>query len=295
MGADNTSMTVITYGQARRQGIPRSQLPGPLYKRLFQGVYTTLPSPDLAEWVRGARLFLPEDAVLSGLTALRWHGLVLGEDLPLCFVTAQRAPTTRRGVDVRNRTVLPPGPVASVFDAYAEFIREATFADSVAVGDALLRKKMLSPEQVQELMGVEHPAVRNAAKAVRKDAHSLKETLIRLALVNAGLPEPRLQVTLGDGAGVIGDVDLYYERYGVVIEYEGDQHRSSKPQWNKDLKKYERLSAAHFHLIRVTAEDLHDPKGLIDRIHSALRSRGYRGRRPRFPARFLELFEHSVL
>lgn len=288
-------MAVITYGQARKQGIPRSQLPGPVYKRLYQGGYTTMSSPDLAEWVRGARLFLPTDAVLSGMSALRTHGLVLGEDLPLTFVTTHPAPTRRRGLDVRTRTVLPPGPVAPAFDAYIEFVLDATFADAVAVGDALLRKKLLTAKQVEELLVIEHPAVRAAAKAVREGAHSVRETKVRLALVIAGLPEPRLQVPLGDGQGVIGDVDLYYEKYGVVVEYEGDQHRTDKLQWNKDLQKYERLSAANFHVIRVTAQDLHEPKALVERIHNALRSRGYRGRRPRFTARFVDLFEHSVL
>lgn len=288
-------MAVITYGQARQQGIPRSQLPGPVYKRLFQGIYTTMASPDLKEWVKGARLFLPEDAVLSGLSALRSHGLALGADLPLTFVTQQRAPTRRRGVDVRTRAVLPPGPIAPVFDAYVEFALEATLCDAVAVGDALLRKKLMTPKQVEELLTVEHPAVRASAKAMRVGAHSVRETKVRLAIVTAGLPEPRLQVSLGDGQGVIGDVDLYFEKYGVVVEYEGDQHRTSKSQWQKDLDKYERLSAARFHVIRVTAQDLHDPQALITRIHDALRSRGYRGRRPRFPARFHDLFEHSVL
>lgn len=288
-------MTVITYGEAISQGIPRSQLPGPKYKRLFQGIYTTMASPDLKEWVKGARRFLPEDAVLSGLTALRARGLKLGEDLPLTFVTKQRAPTERRGVDVRHRRELPPGPIAPVMDAYIEFVREATFADAVAVGDALLRRGMLTAKQVEGLLAIEHPAVRSAAKAVRVGAHSVRETLLRLAITTAGLPEPHLQETLGDGAGIIGDVDLYFKKFGIVVEYEGNHHRISKAQWNADLAKYERPSKAKFHLIRVTAEDMHDPIALINRIHEGLRSRGYRGRRPRFTARFLDLFEHSVL
>lgn len=288
-------MSVITYGRAIEAGIPRSQLPGPKYKRLFQGVYTTSSTPDLSEWVKGAREFLPADAVLSGLSALQVHGLKLGETLPLTFVTRQNAPTTRRGVDARSRSHLPPGPTAPALDAYIEFIRESTFADAVAVGDALLRKKMLTLKHVEGLLTIEHPAVRRAARAVRPGAHSVRETLVRLAITTAGLPMPVLQQTLGDGTGVIGDVDLYFHKFGVAVEYEGDHHRISKAQWNVDLSKYERLSAAGFHVVRVTATDLHEPIALINRIHQALRSRGYRGRRPRFTARFLDLFEHSVL
>lgn len=291
-----TGMAVITFGGALQRGVERCELSGPGYRRLFHGVYATASEPDtLQTWVRAARLFLPEDAVLTGLSALQWHGLGLGRRHPLTFVTTRRGHTGRRGVDVRCRGVLPDGPVATVSEAFVEFGRESTFADAVAVGDALLDLGLLDREGWSRLDDSDHVPVRRASGAMRVGAGSPRESLLRLAVTEAGLPEPRLQARLGDERGPIGRVDLLLDEFGVVLEYEGRQHLSDSRQWTSDVTRYERLTAAGFVVIRVTAERLQDPRTLVSQIHEALRGRGYRGRRPRFTARFMSLFSGSVL
>lgn len=53
--------------------------------------------------------------------------------------------------------------------------------------------------------------------------------------MSSGLPEPSCNLTIGTNDYPIGRVDLVYERFKVIIEYEGDQHRTDKWQWNLDI------------------------------------------------------------
>jgi len=46
--------------------------------------------------------------------------------------------------------------------------------------------------------------------------------------VLAGLPVPECNLVIGDDDGPIGRVDLVYLAYKLIIEYEGDQHRTTE-------------------------------------------------------------------
>lgn len=71
-------------------------------------------------------------------------------------------------------------------------------------------------------------------------------------LVLAGLPEPRCNVAVGDAERRIAEVDLLYDPYRLVVEYEGEQHRTDGWQWSVDIERAEALAAAGYTLIRVT-------------------------------------------
>jgi very-short-patch-repair endonuclease len=73
-------------------------------------------------------------------------------------------------------------------------------------------------------------------------------------LVLAGLPVPECNLVIGDDHGPIGRVDLVYVAYRLIIEYEGDQHRTDRFQWNRDIDRQELFTRAHWTLIRVTSE-----------------------------------------
>jgi very-short-patch-repair endonuclease len=46
---------------------------------------------------------------------------------------------------------------------------------------------------------------------------------------------PECNLIIGDDRGPIGRVDLVYLAYKLIIEYEGDQHRTDRNQWNRDI------------------------------------------------------------
>jgi hypothetical protein len=97
-------------------------------------------------------------------------------------------------------------------------------------------------------------AARAAVKLVRERVDSPRETWLRLCLVLAGLPEPECNLIIGNDHGPMGRVDLVYLAFRLIIEYEGDQHRTDRNQWNHDIDRHEDFTRDHWTLIRVTSE-----------------------------------------
>lgn len=77
------------------------------------------------------------------------------------------------------------------------------------------------------------PGIRRARHVIdrtRVGADSPQETRVRLALVDAGLPEPELQVK-GDPADRWSpEADLGYRDLKIAIQYDGKHHRSKEQQ-----------------------------------------------------------------
>lgn len=69
-------------------------------------------------------------------------------------------------------------------------------------------------------------AARTAVRLVRERVDSPRETWLRLCLVLPGLPVPECNLIIGDDQGPIGRVDLVNLANKLIIEYEGDQHRT---------------------------------------------------------------------
>ncbi len=94
--------------------------------------------------------------------------------------------------------------------------------------------------------------------------------------MRAGLPEPAINVVVRDRRGRrIRLGDMVYPEYGVLVEYDGEQHRTDDDQYDKDATHLERAFASGWIVIRVRKAHLHDPSALAARVRSALRSRGW--------------------
>jgi hypothetical protein len=123
--------------------------------------------------------------------------------------------------------------------------------------------------------------LREALPLVRFGPLSRRESLVRLRLMRAGLPEPRLNFRVleceVDGRHPV--VDLAFAEYRVAIEYEGDHHRTPA-QLRRDLRRIERLHDAGRIVIRATADDVpddaHAPAAvtLANRVAARLVARG---------------------
>ena len=76
---------------------------------------------------------------------------------------------------------------------------------------------------------------------------------------------------LDDQGRFLGEVDLLYRAQRVVIEYEGDYHRTDKAKWRSDVLRYERMQDAGYRVIRITADDLKDRAAeTVQRVRMAL-------------------------
>ncbi|MBF6842431.1 DUF559 domain-containing protein, partial [Acinetobacter baumannii] len=117
------------------------------------------------------------------------------------------------------------------------------------------------------------------------------ETLLRLMLVFARLPEPKLNVDIVDGWGRhVARVDLLLRRWKVVVEYDGRHHETDPAQWKRDRERREALEALGYRVIVVAASDLAAPASVPWRVHAALVQRGYAGPSPVTSTQWLRWF-----
>lgn len=178
------------------------------------------------------------------------------------------------------------------------FVSAATTLDLVnlvAAGDWLVRLERALPSTLiraaDEATGRGCVQARRAARLVRERVDSVQETRLRLLLVLAGLPEPECNISLGTEHYCIGRVDLVYQRWRVILEYEGDQHFTDRDQWNSDIGRYEEFTGEGWTVIRVTKQRMRYRRLLVTRTYEALRASGYEGPPPTFSPEWLSLFE----
>lgn len=135
--------------------------------------------------------------------------------------------------------------------------------DMIIAGDFLVRRKrpLATIEELRAATRVGgRPGIqvaRRALKDVRQGTDSPMETITRLILVRAGLPEPMVGYTVHDGAGdFVATPDLAYVAQKVAIEYQGAVHWSSPRIIREDIARREALERAGWQVILVVAEDL---------------------------------------
>lgn len=218
-----------------------------------------------------AVLLLDPHAVGATFTAAQLYGL----PIPLRFrdrhlhVTGDDRQITRKGItrhrqrDVRMRRHLGL-PLQCPEDLFLDLAPHLDLDELVAVGDAIVGRWHGDP--LCTLVDLkEHAAGRKYLRArqklqraldlIREDVDSPKETSTRLWFLDRGLPEPEVHPpvfcpTLGRTVRP----DLGFPEARLAIEYEGDQHRSSRQQWNRDIERYEALQAAGWTVLRITAD-----------------------------------------
>lgn len=282
----------FTAGEARRAGLSSTVLQGNRFRRMFRGVWlcsdvlVTLPVR-----IQAARLILPDDAVASHTTALAIYGAESVPEAPLHFSTNTLLRRYHDGI-VLHRRMWPLHPEIAggipVVGPDRAIVDSATLLghrDLVRAGDTLVRLGHTTPEKLRQYAHDRHldgvVRARRAADQVRAGVDSVAETDVRLLIRFARLPEPEINGWIINNAGVaIARGDLVYRRHMVVVEYDGWHHERDARQRQKDHLRRERLEAAGWTVIVITAEDLKNPLGIVRRVHTALVAGGYRGPAP---------------
>ena len=101
---------------------------------------------------------------------------------------------------------------------------------------------------------------------------SPRESLLRLILVAGGLPEPEVQFAVRTAQG-IRHADLGYRDARLLIEYQGDDHRTSRKRWLEDVTRRQLFEDAGYRVIEIGAADLADEAALVARVRRALQGR----------------------
>jgi hypothetical protein len=262
--------------------ISRRQLRALGYRRLVHGVYADPSLPvDHQLRSRAVSLLMPEGAAIGGYSAAAWYGAPFaGVNHPVTVVgPADMVWAGPRGVRVHRSQ----GPVDAVPDDEGVFVTSAVrtawdvaalepLGTAVAALDAMVRTGAVSLPDLAGLAasgtmrwGVTR--VRRAVDLVDPRAESPPESRVRVALVLAGLsPVPQYEILLD---GQLTRIDLAFPEVRLAIEYEGAYHFEDD-QIVRDDERYERLRAAGWTVIRLSAADLRDLDAVVARVRAAL-------------------------
>ncbi len=287
----------FTTAMARELGLSPTVLQGARFQRLWHDAYVhrDLPlTPTIL--AAAASLVLPASAIASHLTAAELLGAQVPWSPPPHFWLPQ-AHTGREitGINL-HRFDIEPAAVGvdglRVTTGYNTFVDLATVLDLVqlvAVGDSLVHAGAAAPEQLvraAQEKGRRHiRKARAAASYVRPRVESTPESRTRMLLCLAGLPEPCVNVDALSARGTwLARPDLSYPRLRIAIEYDGRHHVEDPDQWDRDIRRVERLVREGWIVIVITHRQLaHHPLETILRVLDALHRRGH-DRAPRFPA-----------
>jgi hypothetical protein len=159
--------------------------------------------------------------------------------------------------------------------------------DLVAMGDELIRTPRPAFEArskpydtiagLREMVA-RHPNLqgvvraREALELMRIGADSAPESLLRLAMVDAGLPEPELQVLLRAGDDRSPSADIGYRHRRLAIQYDGGHHLVAE-QILSDRRRDKSFEAAGWTVLVFGKDDLADNfDGAVSKIKRALRA-----------------------
>lgn len=124
-------------------------------------------------------------------------------------------------------------------------------------------------------------SLRTALALARYGPLSRRETLLRLDLVRAGLPEPLPNHRVcAAGGELVAMVDHAYPEYRVGIEYQSDRHRNPS-EWRRDIRRLERLADEGWLIVQATSDDvsadgrMRDSARFAERVRRRLQSRGW--------------------
>lgn len=221
--------------------------------------------------LRAVSLVIPN--VAGGyLTAARLFGLPLpfrlrGSRLHLVTQDAGKR-LERQDMTLHRRRRADPRmwcdlPLCSPVEVFIDLAGYLNLEELVAAGDGIVGNwhgPPLCPLSYLRRMIVERRYLRQREKImrslslIRESVDSPQETGLRLWCIGRGLPEPVVhpQIYCSMAARVI-EPDLGLPTAKLALEYEGDHHRTSKDQWDSDIRRDEALRREGWTVLRVTS------------------------------------------
>lgn len=286
---------------AVRAGASRTQLRHERFTRPAQGLRTPRPPRPLHQATSALSLVLPQPWAWSHETAAELLGLPIrhpwnpGDRLSVIRPTPAgpvRRPQIRGhlGMESRSLTLVAGMPVVSPYATWRDLAPGLARDDAVVLGDALAAWPHTADEERLGLTSLARleaevlnrakthgaPAAQRAFALVRAGSRSPMETRARLLFIDAGLPEPELNAAVFDDGQWVAMVDFLWLAQRVIVEYQGDHHRSDRAQWMADVDRLELLRDLGWLVIPMTARHVGHTEArqmFVTRLHHELRRR----------------------
>jgi hypothetical protein len=257
------------------------------YRPLYPNVHREQGrDPSLLDRTVGAWLWSKRDGIITGVAASALHGAEwVDDDVAVELLWNCTRPPS--GIVCRNERIAEDEweivrglrvttPARTAFDV-GRYLKRG---QALARLDALMRAAPFSVEDVM-LLTKRYKGGRGVAKLkamvplVDGGAASPPETRLRLLFTDAGLPKPTTQIAICDERGrYVRTIDMGWEDFKVGAEYDGDQHRTSRTQYVKDLRAWPKLASLGWHVVRAIREDR--DADVVRQAWHAMVSRGWR-------------------
>lgn len=222
----------------------------------------------------------PTAALLWGAPLeLRWERRA---ELDVAVAAPRRAPHAA-GIAGRSLAMdpsidvvsYPRGRLTAPARTWCDLGAVLELAELVAVGDHFLHRGLCTAEALEAAVGryVSRRGLRRLRQALRLldgRAESRPESLVRVALVLAGVQGVEANVEIHHDGLFLGRVDLSIAWARVIVEYHGDYHRVERDQWRRDRARIGRLRAAGYDVIELTGDDLHDLASVVALVEAAI-------------------------
>lgn len=252
------------------------------YRLLCPNVYLSKRiQPSLQQRIMAAWLWSGRRASIAGASAAALHGAKWIDDdvaVELIYPNPRTPPgvVTRRDLLLDDEVQTLAGCTVTTSERTAfDLGRRGAVRSAVAQLDALVRATRLQVDDVA-LLANRHPRARglrqldNVLDLVDAGAQSPKESYLRLLLIEAGFPRPQTQIPV-ETNDTTYYLDMGWPELMVAVEYDGDQHRTDRWQYVKDVRRLEILQRLGWVVIRVIAED--HPADIVRRVWRALHGR----------------------
>lgn len=165
-------------------------------------------------------------------------------------------------------------PVTSLARTAVDMARTSSRLGGVITADGALATGT-SPKELGAVLDTcrRSRGSRQAAQALalaRPGAESALESIGRLQLVAQGIPEPELQIEVGDRTGFIGRVDHLWRDARVVGEADGMSKYVTRQVLRAEKIREDRLRDAGFEVVRYGwQEAYYQPERLAARVRAA--------------------------
>ncbi|WP_434991958.1 endonuclease domain-containing protein [Arthrobacter sp. Ld5] len=281
-----TTTRCFSVEAARTLGLPGHVLRRSVYRRSSRSIRFLDSAPPEVSDVVACLGTLSPGTVASNETAAALWGLPLprrSDDAPIHLTRPPGTTRPRRAGVVGHVAALGEDDVVTVYGVpltspartWCDLGARLPFPALVAAGDALLRR----PDAPRRAAAINLPdplctldtlsaavatrrgargqaAVRAALPLLRSGVDSAPESMLRMLILDAGLPEPEVNRWILDEDGRVSRPDLQYRRQRVALEYEGEHHLTDPRQWARDIERDERLRALGWTVLRFTKRHL---------------------------------------
>lgn len=267
----------------RRGLLTRNQLRGPTWRRVWPDLYVhrDVQVTHALRARTAATLLVPGSVVTGCSAAVLWDvDLVDAAGRVELTVPPVHHPVRVAGLHVR-RSRLPRewvvrrrGVAVTTPEATAVRVAAALPGDDAVVAvDRIVTSGVVGLEPVRALAATARgPGAARAREVCRLAdglAESPQETRVRLLIARGGLHAPVAQYVVRDARGFVARVDFAWPDQKVAVEYDGVWH-AEPGQFARDRQRLNRLQAAGWRVVFVTAADLFRPDELVIRIAAAL-------------------------